>query len=141
MLKGTARDIQQGLRLLFGVQRSVGYISQTLTTAGEQATRCNLGITVPLTIPGEADKIFQGRKPCLMLVDGRSFLVVNLMPAASRDDTTWGITYLDLVERGVRFHDLACDGGMYSLGRSLRMIAHKKHRFRHDWLARCPYGN
>lgn len=111
MLKGTVRDIQQGLRLLFGVQRSVGYISQTLTTAGKQATAYNLSVTVPLPILGEADEIFQGRKPCLTLVDGRSFLVVNLTPAESRDGTTWGVTYLDLVERGIQFHDLACDGG------------------------------
>lgn len=61
---------------------------------------------------GEADEIFQGRKPCLTLVDGRSFLVVNLTPAESRDSTTWGVTYLDLMERGIRFHDLACDGGI-----------------------------
>ena len=111
LLKGTVRDIQQGLRLLFGVQRSVGYISQTLTAAGEQATAYNLGVTVPLPILGEADEIFQGRKPCLTLVDGRSFLVLNLTPAQSRDGTSWGLTYLDLVERGIQFHDLACDGG------------------------------
>jgi hypothetical protein len=111
MLKGTVRDIQRGLGLLFGVRRLVGYISQTLTAVGEQATVCNRGITVPLAILGEADEIFQGRKSCLTLVDGRSFLVMNLMSAESRDGTTWSVTYLDLVERGIRFHDLACDDG------------------------------
>jgi hypothetical protein len=45
------------------------------------------------------------------LVDGRSFLVVNLTPAEARDGTTWGVTYLELIERGIQFHDLACDGG------------------------------
>jgi hypothetical protein len=50
--------------------RSVGYISQTLTAAGRQATVYNLSVTVPLPILGEADEIFQGRKPCLTLVDG-----------------------------------------------------------------------
>jgi hypothetical protein len=111
MLKGTVRDIQHGLRLLFGVQRSVGYINQTLTAAGEQATAYNLSVTVLLPILGEDDEIFQGWKPCLTPVDGRSFLVVNLTPAESRDGATWGVTYLDLVERGIQFHDLACDGG------------------------------
>jgi len=111
MLKGSVRDIQLGLNLLLGITRSVGYISETLTAAGEWATAYNLGITVPLPILGEADEIFQGRKPCLTLVDGRSFLVLNLTPAESRDGTTWGLTYLDLVERGIQFHDLACDGG------------------------------
>ena len=111
MLTGSVRGIRLGLNLILGVARSVGYISETLTKAGEQATVYNLGITVPLPILGEADEIFQGRKPCLTLVDGRSFLVLNLTPAESRDGTTWGVTYLDLVERGIQFHDLACDGG------------------------------
>ena len=111
MLKGSVRDIQLGLSLILGAGRSVGYISETLTAAGEQATAYNRGITVPLPILGEADEIFQGRKPCLTLVDGRSFLVLNLTPAESRDGTTWGLTFLDLVERGIQFHDLACDGG------------------------------
>jgi hypothetical protein len=70
------RDIRLGLELMLGVTRSVGYVSQTLTAAGEQAMAYNLGIWVPLPIWGEADEIFQGRKPCLTLVDGRSFLVL-----------------------------------------------------------------
>jgi hypothetical protein len=111
MLKGSVRDIRLGLALILGVWRSVGYISKRLTAAGEQATAYNRGVTVPLPILGEADEIFQGRKPCLTLVDGLSFLVLNLTPAESRDGTTWGVTYLDLVERGIQFHDLACDGG------------------------------
>ena len=111
MLKGSVRDIRLGLDLILGVRRSVGYVSEALAAAGEQASVYNLGVTVPLPILGEADEIFQGRKPCLTLVDGRSFLVVNLTPAESRDGTTWGVTYLDLVERGIQFHDLACDGG------------------------------
>ncbi|MFN3763359.1 MAG: hypothetical protein ACK4WK_09195, partial [Anaerolineae bacterium] len=60
---------------------------------------------------GEADEIFQGRQPCLTVVDGRSFLVVNLAPAESCDATTWGLTWLELQERGIRFHDIACDEG------------------------------
>jgi hypothetical protein len=111
LLKGSVRDIRLGLELLLGVTRSVGYVSETLTAAGEAATACNRGLKVPLPILGEADEIFQGRHPCLTLVDGRSFLVLNLTPAESRDGTTWGVTYLDLMQRGIRFQDLACDGG------------------------------
>ena len=111
ILKGSVRDIQLGLELLLGVTRSVGYISQTLTVAGEQAAARNREVNVPRPVLGEADEIFQGRKPCLTVVDGRSFLVLNLTPAESRDGTTWGLAYLDLVERGVQFHDLTSDGG------------------------------
>lgn len=111
MLKGSVRDIRLGLSLILGVERSVGYVSETLSAAGEQATAYNLGIRLPLPILGEADEIFQGRQPCLTVVDGRSFLVLNLTAAEARDGTTWGLTYLDLVERGIQFQDLACDGG------------------------------
>jgi hypothetical protein len=38
MLKGSVRDIRLGLDLILGVRRSVGYVSQTLAAAGEQAT-------------------------------------------------------------------------------------------------------
>jgi hypothetical protein len=111
LLKGSVRDIRRGLQLLLGATRSVGYISQTLSAAGAQAEAYNLSLRVPLPILGEADEIFQGRQPCLTVVDGRSFLVVNLTPAGARDGATWGITYLDLLQRGIRFQDLASDGG------------------------------
>lgn len=63
MLKGSVRDIRLGLDLILGVERSVGYVSETLAVAGEQATTCNLGVELPIPILGEADEIFQGRKP------------------------------------------------------------------------------
>ena len=110
MLKGTVRDIQLGLDVLFTVRRSVGYVSETLQESGAAAAAYNASIKVPLPVLGEADEIFQGRQPCLTVVDGRSFLVMNLSPEESRDGTTWGVTLLDLQERGIQFHDLVSDG-------------------------------
>jgi len=110
VLTGSVRNIQTGLELLFGVQRSVGYICQTLQAAGQAADRQNDGLRVPLPVLGEADEIFAGRKPCLTVVDGRSFLVLNLSAAENRDATNWGLTFLDLVDQGVVFQDLAADG-------------------------------
>jgi len=111
MTPGTVRGIKAGLALIFGVQRSVGYISQTLTAAGEQAKALNLRLSVPLPVLGEADEIFQGRQPCLTVVDGRSFLALNLAPAEHRDGTTWGVTFLDLQAQGISFANLTTDQG------------------------------
>ncbi|MCX7789374.1 MAG: hypothetical protein N2378_01925 [Chloroflexaceae bacterium] len=108
--RGSVRGIQLGLELLFQVSRSVGYISQTLIALGRRAMIQNATQVVPLPVLAEADEIFQGRQPCLTVVDGRSFLVLNLTPAAARDATTWGVTFLDLQARGIQFHDLASDG-------------------------------
>jgi hypothetical protein len=110
LLTGSVRSIQMGLALLFGVQRSVGHISQTLKAAGAAAERQNEGVRVPLPVLGEADEIFAGHQPCLTVVDGRSFLVLNLAAAESRDATHWGLTFLDLAAQGVVFQDLAADG-------------------------------
>jgi hypothetical protein len=109
--RGSVRGIQLGLELLFQTSRSVGYISQTLTQLGARATQQNATQAVPVPVLAEADEIFQGRQPCLTVVDGRSFLVLNLAPAAARDATTWGVTFLDLQARGVQCQDLASDGG------------------------------
>lgn len=110
VLTGSVRSIQMGLELLLGVHRSVGYISQTLRAAGQAAERQHDGMRVPLPVLGEADEIFAGRQPCLTVVDGRSFLVLNLAAAESRDATNWGLTFLDLEAQGVVFQDLAADG-------------------------------
>jgi len=110
LVKGSVRDIQLGLDLLFGETRSVGYISETLQEVGKVAAHYNDSLRFPLTMLGELDEIFQGRKPCLTVVDARSFLVLNLTAADHRDGTTWGVTLLNLQERGIRFHDLVSDG-------------------------------
>jgi len=116
--RGPVRGIQQGLDLLFHVSRSVGYISQTLATIGAQAAAYNATLSVPLPVLAEADEIFQGRQLGLTIpgltsrtgVDGRSFLVLNLTPAESRDGTTWGLAFLEFEERGIQIQDLASDG-------------------------------
>jgi hypothetical protein len=110
LLTGTVRSIQTGLELLFDTKRSIGYISETLQLAGKAAQSKNESMVVPLPILGEADEIFAGRKPCLTVVDGRSFLVLNLAAAESRDATNWGMTFLELEEQGFVFQDVAADG-------------------------------
>lgn len=110
ILKGSVRDIQLGLELLFSVSRSLGHISETLQEVGAVAAEYNANLRLPLPMLGELDEIFQGRKPCLTVVDGRSFVVLNLTAADRRDGTTWGVTLLELQERGIQFHDLVSDG-------------------------------
>ena len=78
VVPGTIRTVQLLLGLLFDVQRSTGYISQTANKIGTDALEYTQGLSMPMLALAEADEIFQGRKPCLTLVDGRSFLVLSL---------------------------------------------------------------
>ena len=107
---GSVRGIQLALELLFGKHRALGLISETLQAAGEAAQAYNVELALPVTVLGEADEIFQGGQPCLTVVDGHSFLALNLSAEDNRDATTWGTTFLDLQERGVQFQDLVSDG-------------------------------
>lgn len=110
LIKGSTRDIQSGLEMLFGVKRSVGYINQTLHEAGRRADAYNKQMRTEQPILAEVDEIFQGRRPCLTVVDGRSFLLLNLTPVETRDETSWGVTLLELNEQGYEFADVVADG-------------------------------
>lgn len=110
LVKGSIRDIQTGLALLFGIERSVGYIHGILAEAGKRAATLNEQTVTSQPILAEADEIFQGRRPCLTVVDGDSFLLLNLTPADGRDATHWGVTFLELEEKGVTFQDVVADG-------------------------------
>lgn len=108
-IPGSVRGIQTAMELLLNTHRSVGFISQTLQELGRSARDYLTEIKLPIKVLGEADEIFQGRKPCLTVVDGRSFLVLRLSPEEHRDGDTWGLTFLELQEQGVHFLDLASD--------------------------------
>lgn len=112
VVPGTVRTVQLLLDLLFDVQRSTGYISQTAKKIGADALAYSQGLNLPILALAEADEIFQGGKPCLTLVDGRSFLVLSLSAQDHRDETTWGCVLLDVQKQGVHLVDVASDGAL-----------------------------
>jgi hypothetical protein len=111
LLPGTLRPIQSLLTVLFGVHRSTGFLCQTAQALGERAQTYQQNLHFSLQALAEADEIFQGRHPCLTVVDGRSFLVLHLSAAAHRDAISWGCALLDVQQQGVQLLDLASDGG------------------------------
>lgn len=107
---GSIRGIQVVMELLFSKHRAIGWISERLQELSVAATNHITANRLEIPVLGEADEIFQGKQPCLTVVDGRSFLALNLSAAQNRDATTWGTTFLELQERGIQFQDIACDG-------------------------------
>ena len=120
VVPGTVRTVQLLLELLFDVHCSTGYISQTAQELGAEAHAYTRSLSLPLHALAEADEIFQGRKPCLTLVDGRSFLVLSLSAQQHRDETTWGCVLLDVQQQGVQLVDVASDGA-----RGIRAAVHE----------------
>lgn len=107
---GSIRGVQMAMELLFGKHRAIGWISEQLQELGAAATDYIATNRLDISVLGEADEIFQGKQPCLTVVDGRSFLALNLSAEQNRDATTWGMTFLELQARGIQFQDIACDG-------------------------------
>ena len=103
VVPGTVRTVQMLLDLLFDVQRSIGYISQTAQTLGAHALQYQQALNLPLQALAEADEIFQGRQPCLTLVDGRSFLVLSLSAQEHRDEDRLGQVLLNLVGNALQY--------------------------------------
>lgn len=112
VVPGTVRTVQSLLELLLGIQCSTGYISQIAQEIGAGARAYQQSLRLPIPVLGEADEIFQGHKPCLTLVDGRSFLVLSLSAQEHRDKTTWGCLLLDVAKQGVHLVDVASDGAL-----------------------------
>jgi hypothetical protein len=110
LLPPSLRNLQLVLQLLFGQHCSLGYLQHTLRAAGERAQAENQRLQPAQPILGEADEIYKAHRPCLTVLDGRSLLVLNLAAQSDCDRTTWGVTLLDLQQRGVCFEDLALDG-------------------------------
>ena len=101
VIPGSIRGIQTCLQEITDTHRSIGFISQSLSIAGKTADKLNQSEIPKQLVLGEADEIFQGRHPCLTVVDGRSFAVLQLSPQESRDADTWGVSFLQLQKQGV----------------------------------------
>ena len=110
VIPGSIRGIQSCMQEILDIHRSIGFISQSLKLAGSSADELNESEFPKQLVLGEADEIFQGRHPCLTVVDGRTFAVLYLSPQKSRDADTWGVSFLELQERGIQFADVALDG-------------------------------
>jgi hypothetical protein len=110
IIPGSIRSIQTCLQEILDTHRSIGFISQSLNLAGKSADKLNQSEIPKQLVLGEADEIFQGRHPCLTVVDGRTFAVLQLSPQKSRDADTWGVCFIQLQERGIQFADIALDG-------------------------------
>lgn len=104
----SVRGIQESLRDILHVERSLGAIEAVLLEAAARAATLALVPTRP--VQAEADEVFAAGRPVLEVVDRASGAILALVPAPSRDETAWGCTLLDLTARGVTVGSVTADG-------------------------------
>lgn len=104
----SVRGIQEGLRDILHVERSLGAIEAVLQAAAARAA--TLALVPAGAVQAEADEVFAAGRPVLEVVDRASGAILALVPAPSRDETAWGCTLLDLAARGVTVGSITADG-------------------------------
>jgi hypothetical protein len=106
--QASVREIQECLGEVLGVTRSVGYIDGVVQEAARRARA--LSVAPPAPVHAEADELFAAGRPVLGVVERPSGAVLALVPAAERDETSWGCTLLEVVARGTTLASLTADG-------------------------------
>ncbi len=106
--QASVREVQECLRELLGVERSVGYIEGVLQEAGRRAQALAVAPAAPLHL--EADELFAADQPVLAVVDRPSGAVLALRAAPGRDETSWGCTLLEVQAAGTTVASLTADG-------------------------------
>jgi len=105
-IEQTQRVVQE----LLDVSPSVGYISGVLQTAEACAQKANANFIPRVGITLAADEIFDGESPHLVLVDPQSLLIVELSRQDHRDSLTWGLTFLECAQQGLKIERVVSDG-------------------------------
>jgi hypothetical protein len=108
--QASVRAIGECLEEILGVRLSVGMIHGVLKEAASRARA--LPAPVPESpIDVEADELYAAGKPVLEVVQSASGLVLVLDCAEAADETTWGLTWLELLEeRAVKVSGVVADG-------------------------------
>lgn len=101
--------IQRSLEEILGIPRSIGYLSQVIAQAQQEATTFQRHLVYWVAGPGLLDELFQHRKPMLVVVEPHSTAVLVLVQEDHRDGDTWGVHLLELEEQGFHFTRVASD--------------------------------
>ena len=110
-LEGT----QVCLEELLDTRRSIGYISQVLQRAQQEAARVNGVLCYDTEGVGLLDELFCHQKPILTILEPESTALLNLSLEDHRDGTTWGVRLLEVEEQGFHFQKVGSDaaGGIH----------------------------
>jgi len=106
------RGVQELLETMFDYRDlSLGRIHNLLQQAVEQARRVNAAEPLSAIRVGAQDEIYQARQPVLVGMDVASTYCYLLEAVEHCDETTWGVSLLELSARGLDLDYTIADGG------------------------------
>ena len=107
------RGVQELLETMFDYRDlSLGSIHNRLRYAVDRARQVNAREDLSTIRVGAHDEIYQARQPVLVGLDVDSTYCYLLEAVAHCDETTWGVSLLELSDRGLDLDYTIADGGM-----------------------------
>lgn len=129
--------IQRCLEEILGTRRSLGYLSEVITQAQEEAAAFQDRLVYQVAGTGLLDELFVHRGPILVAVEPHSTALLLLSKEEARDGDTWGVRLLETQEHGFHFTQVASDqakgiaaGVQAALGEDVAHQADVGHLFR-----------
>ena len=109
--KMALRPLQEVLAAAFGESRSIGWLSELLTDAGQKAGQVLKQVDFSAAGPVLVlrDETFFQDRPVLFMVDPMSSTILSAVVAPDRQADTWGLLLLMAQEQGVEIAGLVED--------------------------------
>ena len=101
--------IQRCLEEILGTHRSIGYLSQVIGQAQQQACSFQRELIYRVSGVGLLDEVFQHRTPLLGVVEPPSTALLVLAQEEHRDGDTWGVHLVETEAHGFHFTQGASD--------------------------------
>lgn len=101
--------IQRCLEEVLGTRRSLGYLSEVITHAQQEAAAFQDHLVYEGAGTGLLDELFVHRGPILVAVEPHSTALLLLSKEEARDGDPWGVRLLETQEHGFRFTQVASD--------------------------------
>ncbi|MGI9280481.1 MAG: hypothetical protein ACR2PX_12770 [Endozoicomonas sp.] len=98
--KASYRDVQRFLHDVFDTDISIGTVANIQNDACQKAAEINISYRLGAIRQSASDEIYHRNKPHLAVVDIHSRFCASLSREDCRDEETWSIHLLDLVDQG-----------------------------------------
>ena len=135
--KASYRDVQMFLHDVFDTDISIGTIANILNDACQKAAEINISYRLDTIEQSASDEIYHRNKPHLAVVDNHSRFCASLSREDCRDEETWSIHLLDLVDQGFQPEVNISDQGSGMKSAFKAVLPGTEHRFDHFHLIKA----
>ena len=135
--KASYRDVQRFLHDVFDTDISIGSVANIQNDACQKVAEINISYRLGAIRQSASDEIYHRNKLHLTVVDIHSRFCASLSREDCRDEETWSIHLLDLVDQGFQLEVNISDLGSGMKSAFKAVLPGTEHRFDHFHLIKA----